>query len=62
VAAAVDPDDAVGVLDEEQYLGIPVIGTQRPTVMEDNRLAMASVFIEDLGAILSRNCTHIMPP
>ena len=41
MAAAVDPDDTVAVLDEEQHLGVPVIGTQRPTVMEDNGLAMA---------------------
>jgi hypothetical protein len=54
VASAVDPDDAVTVLDEEKHLRVPVVGTQRPAVMEDDGLAMASILIEDLDAIHRR--------
>ena len=39
VAAAVMGDDAIALVEEEQHLGVPVVGAQRPAVMEDDRLA-----------------------
>src|SRR5690349_21512012 len=58
VAAAVDSHNAVPVLDEEQHLGIPVIGAKRPAMMEDDRLTPAPVLVEDLSAILGRDRAH----
>ena len=56
--AAVPPpvvgDDAVAVLDEEQQLRVPVVGGQRPSVAEDDRLTAAPVLVEDLRAVLKR--------
>ncbi len=48
MAAAVMGDDAVALVEEEEHLGVPVIGAERPPVMEDDRLAGAPVLVEDL--------------
>jgi hypothetical protein len=58
VASAVDPDNAVTVLDEEKHLRVPIVGTQGPAAMENDGLAMAPILIEDLDAILRRDCAH----
>ena len=62
VPAAVMSDDAVAVPEEEQHLGVPVIGRKRPAVAEDNRLARAPVLVEDLRAIGRRDRAHEPPP
>jgi hypothetical protein len=41
-----------------QHLGIPVVGAERPAVMEDDGLTIAQVFIEDLSAILGGDRAH----
>src|SRR5262249_60087145 len=58
MAATVDTDHAIAMVDEEQHLGIPVVGAERPAMMEDNRLAVAPVLVKNLDAILGRDCTH----
>src|SRR5215469_8907909 len=58
VAAAIVRNDAVSMTNEEQHLGIPVIGAERPAVMEHDGLTLAPIFIEELYAIRSRDCAH----
>jgi hypothetical protein len=58
MAATIDTDHAIAMVDEEQHLGIPVVGAERPAMMEDNRLAVAPVLVKNLDAILGRDCTH----
>jgi len=40
---------------EETSSGCPVIGAQRPAVVEDDWLALAPILVKDLGAILGRD-------
>src|SRR5215472_6776110 len=58
VAAPVDSYNAVPLADKEQHLGVPVVGAERPAVVEDNRLAAAPVLVEDLDAVLGCNRAH----
>src|SRR5262249_49669142 len=58
MAATIHHDHAIGMVDEEQHLGIPVVGAERPAMMEDNRLAVAPVLVKNLDAILGCDCTH----
>jgi hypothetical protein len=46
------------VVQEEQHLGIPVVGAERPAMVEDTGLALALVFVEDLDAVLGCNRVH----
>jgi hypothetical protein len=46
MAPAIDSDDAVSVLEDEQHLHIPAIGAKRPTMMEDDALALAPVLVK----------------
>jgi hypothetical protein len=48
VPAPIMGDNAISVLKEKQHLRIPVIGRQRPTVAEDDRLTFAPVLIIDV--------------
>lgn len=45
---------------EEQHLGIPVIGTERPAMveMDDLRIAGTPVFVEDLNAVFGCDVSH----
>jgi hypothetical protein len=45
VAATIMGDDAVAAVQKVQHLRVPVIGGQRPTVAEHDRLASAPVLI-----------------
>jgi hypothetical protein len=47
---------------EEDHLGIPVVGAERPAVAEDDGLPAALVLIEALWAILRRDRAHLSPP
>ncbi len=60
MAAPVMRDDAIAVLQEEQKLRVPVVGRQRPSVMEHDRLgvARAPVLVEDLDAVAGRHIGH----
>ena len=58
MAAAVMSDDAIALIKEEQHLVVPIVGAQRPAVMEDDGLARAPVLVEDLGAVLGRDRVH----
>ena len=51
VAAPVVGDDAIALAEEEEHLGVPVVGAQRPAVVEHDRLGVlrAPVLVEDLG-------------
>src|ERR1022692_88715 len=55
-------DDPVAVLQEEQHLGVPVVGRKRPAVTKDNRLARAPVLVEDLRSVGRRDRAHALPP
>jgi hypothetical protein len=39
------------MLDEEQHLGVPVVGAERPAMMEDNWLAVAPVLVKNFHAV-----------
>ena len=60
--APVVGDDAVAVLQEEQHLGVPVVGRQRPAVAEDDRLARAPVLVEDLCPVGRGDRAHVLLP
>ena len=58
MATPVVGDDAIAVIEEEQHLGVPIIGRQRPTVTENNGLTFAPILEIDLDPVLCRNCVH----
>src|SRR3974377_294856 len=58
MAAAVDSHHAIAVVKEEQHLGIPVVATERPAMVEDNGLALAPISVEDLDAVPGRDRVH----
>ena len=62
VAAAVMGDDAEAVIGEEDHLGIPVVGRQRPAMAEHDRLTLAPILVEDLDAVLCRDGGHGKDP
>ncbi|MNJ62210.1 hypothetical protein D3C77_580420 [compost metagenome] len=60
VATAVVGDHAVTVGEEEQHLRIPIVGAERPAVVEvdDRRIARAPILVEDLDAVLRGYIAH----
>jgi hypothetical protein len=58
MAATVDANYPIAMLDEEQHLGVPVVGTQGPAMMEDNRLALTPVLVKDLSAVFRFDKAH----
>jgi hypothetical protein len=62
MAATVDADHAIAMVDEEKHLGIPVVGAERPAMMEDNRLALAPVFVKNFDAVLRFDKAHVTLP
>ncbi len=62
VTAAVMGDDAVALVLEEQHLGIPVVGRQRPAVMEDDGFSAAPVLVENLGVVGRGDEGHAKSP
>ena len=58
VAAAVMRDDPVALVQEEQHLVVPVVGAQRPAVVEDDGLTGAPVLVENLSTVLGRDHAH----
>src|ERR671918_227916 len=59
VTATVMSDDAVAAQHEEHHLGVPVVGTERPSVVEHDRLTAAPVLVEDLGPVLGCDKRHV---
>src|SRR5690242_8756739 len=53
VTAAVVGNDAVALAGEVEHLGIPVVRTERPAMVKDDRLSIswAPILIEDLKAL-----------
>src|SRR5580704_13515918 len=51
---------AIVVIEEEQHLSVPIIGRQRPTVAEYNRLPFTPVLVVDLRAVFRRDRSHGM--
>src|SRR6185503_21313250 len=62
VPAPVVRDDAIASLQEEQHLIVPVIGRERPAMMEHDGLPAAPVLIEDLCSVLDSNRAHNLSP
>jgi len=58
MSAPVVGDDAIAVVEEEHHLCVPIVGRQRPAVAENDRLALAPVFVIDLRPVFSRDRTH----
>src|SRR5262245_4996743 len=54
--AAVVSDAAIAVVGQEKHLVFPGIGTERPTVTEDNGLAAAPVFVVNRCPVFGCNC------
>src|SRR6478752_6405924 len=61
VSAAVARDDAETIGEEVEHLSIPIVGTKRPTMMEEDRLRIprTPVLIEDLDSIFRGNGRHV---
>ena len=51
VAAPVMSYDAIAVVEEEQHLRVPIVGRQRPTMAEHDRLTLAPILVENLDAV-----------
>ena len=62
MAAPVMGDDTIALVEEKEHLVVPVVGAQRPAVVEDDRLCglRAPVFVVNLNAILGREGAHIL--
>ena len=58
VPSPVMRNGAKSSLAKKQHLRVPVVRSQWPPVTENNRLALAQVFVEDPGAIFGRNRRH----
>src|SRR3954471_7280084 len=57
-------DDAVPLAEEVEHLGVPIVGAERPAVVEDDRLSVlrAPVLVEDFNAIFGGDGGHGMVP
>ncbi len=60
MTTAVMGDDAKTLGNEEQHLRIPVIGAERPAMVEHDRLSVlrAPVLVEDFGSVCRLNKAH----
>ena len=60
VPAPVMGDDAIALPDEIEHLRVPVVGAERPAVVEDDGLGVlrAPVLVEDLDTVLSGDRGH----
>ena len=64
VAAAVVGDDSITLVDEMEHLRIPIVTTQGPAVVKDDRLRglRAPVLVEDADAVLRCDRVHGLIP
>ena len=60
MAAPIMRDNAVALVQEVKHLRVPVVGAQRPAMMEDDRLGVlrAPILVEDLDAVLGGDIAH----
>src|ERR1035437_3423349 len=58
VATTVMSNHAISVLEEEHHLRVPVIGTERPAVVEHDRLAIAPILVIKFRTILGCDEGH----
>jgi hypothetical protein len=58
VPAPVMGDDPVALGQEEQHLVVPVVGAERPAMVEDQGLARPPILEEDLGPVLGGDGGH----
>src|SRR4051794_12630923 len=59
VAAPVMSYDAIAVVEEEQHLRVPIVGRQRPTMAEHDRLTLAPILVENLDAVFRFDGIHL---
>jgi hypothetical protein len=64
VTAPVMSDDAVAIGNEIEHLGVPVVGAERPPVMENDRLGTlrAPILVENFDAIVCGDRAHRFGP
>src|SRR5215218_1536303 len=57
-------DDAISFVEEEHHLVVPIVTTQGPAVMEDDRLGLfgSPVLVEDVGAVGRGDEGHVCHP
>src|SRR5690606_15651995 len=60
VAAPIMGDDTIPPLHEIEHLRVPVVGAQRPAVMEHDGLSRAPVLIEYLDAVPGDDRAHCL--
>src|SRR5215469_14254604 len=60
MAAPIYTHHPVTMVEKEQHLSVPVVGTERPPMVKNDRLAAAPVFVKDLGAVLGCDRAHRM--
>src|SRR5690242_4743823 len=58
VSTAIMGDNSIAMMQEEQHLVIPVVGTERPTMAENYRLSIAPVLVVNLDTVFRRNRGH----
>src|SRR5215208_7996989 len=62
VAAAIMRDHAIALVEEEEHLRVPVVGAERPAMMENDRLARAvlcaPILVEDFRAVFGFDRGH----
>ena len=53
MAAPVMGDDAIALVQEEEHLRVPIVGRERPAMMEHDRLGILAspVLVEDVDAV-----------
>ena len=56
--APVMRDDAIALGEEIEHLRVPVVGAERPAVMEHDGLPFAPVLVEDLDAVSGGDHAH----
>src|SRR5262245_46317716 len=61
MAAPVMSNDSITLPEEVEHLGVPVVGAQRPAMMEDDGLGVlgAPVLVEDRHPILRSHRAHL---
>lgn len=62
VATAIMRDNAEALVHEKHHLRVPVVGTERPAVveMDDLGVARAPVLVEDLDAVFGSDRSHVL--
>jgi hypothetical protein len=64
MAAPVMGNDTIPLTHKIEHLSVPVIGTQWPSMVEDDRLGIlgSPVLVKDLDAVLCGDCIHGVVP